>query len=349
MKEAKNKTESKAKVKTETKQKAISKNKSKKLLIIGAVIGAVVLIGGVATAVVLIRDNNGQEQVKETVALNDNLEFEINSEVKISALVSEENTVNVLDEDELIDTSSLGEQEVTIRYEVDGSEESTIVTIMIVDTKPPVIDYQKELSTTVGTEIDLLKDVKVSDNSKEEIKATVEGDYDFNTEGTYNLKYVATDKSGNKTEEAFTLTVNKKSTTTSSSSSSISSTATKPSASSNSTSGNATSTNTGNTMSEKCQKSQEEFQKLVGKVYTSIPSSNSDINWSSAKIYVTKEATESGGTRYTMHNERISGKSIGQSHLDDIKQLLGPLSEMRYTEAKPLIIYVPNSWFCNNL
>ena len=160
MKEAKNKTKPKAKVKTETKQKAIAKNKSKKLLIIGAVIGAVVLIGGITTAVVLIC-NNQQEQVKETVTLKDNLEFEVNSEVKISALVSEENTVNVLDEDELVDTSSLGEHEVTIRYEVDGSEESTTATITVVDTKPPVIEYQKELSTTVGTEIDLLKDVKI--------------------------------------------------------------------------------------------------------------------------------------------------------------------------------------------
>lgn len=77
------------------------------------------------------------------------------------------------------------------------------------DTIPPTIEYKKELTTTEGTEIDLLKDVKVNDNTGGYIKATVEGKYDFSKEGTYKLKYVAIDSSGNKTEEEFTLHVKK--------------------------------------------------------------------------------------------------------------------------------------------
>lgn len=180
---------------------------SKKMLI--GIIGTIVVVGGVTTAGVLLNDNNKVEQ-KIEVILNDNLNFEINSEVKLLSLISEDNKVKILNEDETIDTSTLGEKEITIKYEAEQKEETKKIKIKIIDTQAPVIEYQKELSTTEGTSIDLLKDVKVSDNSKEEIQASVEGEYNFDNEGTYNLKYVAIDSSNNKKEEEFTLKVNKK-------------------------------------------------------------------------------------------------------------------------------------------
>ena len=150
-----------------------------------------------------------EEIKKDTILLKEDLKFEVNSEVNLLSLVSEDNKVKILSEDETIDTSTLGEKEITIKYEVEEKEEEKTFKITIVDTQAPTIEYTKELSTNVGTKIDLLKNVKVSDNSKEEIKATIEGDYNFDNEGTYNLKYVAVDSSNNKTEEEFTLKVNK--------------------------------------------------------------------------------------------------------------------------------------------
>ena len=195
-----------------------------KKVIIGIVVG-VVAVGGVTTGAILLNNNNDsktkqEEKQKETIILNDNLEFEINSEVNLLSLVSEDNKVKIVSEDETIDTSTLGNKEITIKYLVDDKEEEKTFTIKIVDTQAPTIEYKKELSTNVGTKIDLLKDVKVSDNSKEEIKATIEGEYDFNKERTYTLKYIAIDSSNNKTEEEFTLKVNKKTTTSSSNNSS---------------------------------------------------------------------------------------------------------------------------------
>ncbi len=150
-----------------------------------------------------------EEKQKDTILLKDDLKFEINSEVNLLSLVNEDNKVKVLSEDETIDTSTLGEKEITIKYEVEEKEETKTFKITIEDTQAPTIEYQKELSTNVGSKIDLLKGVKVSDNSKEEIKATIEGDYNFDNEGTYTLKYVAVDSSNNKKEEEFTLKVNK--------------------------------------------------------------------------------------------------------------------------------------------
>ena len=75
------------------------------------------------------------------------------------------------------------------------------------DTEKPVINFKKKIYSTVGNKINLLKKVTVTDNSGEEIKATVEGEYDINTVGTYKLKYVAIDSSNNKAEEEFKLIV----------------------------------------------------------------------------------------------------------------------------------------------
>ncbi len=76
------------------------------------------------------------------------------------------------------------------------------------DTEKPVITLTTKLfRTKVGNEVDLLKDVTVTDNSNENLTVNIEGDYDFGSSGTYNLKYTATDSSGNKASEDFTLKV----------------------------------------------------------------------------------------------------------------------------------------------
>ncbi len=212
--------------------------RKKKIIIIVSIILTILI--GISLSYFFLKKDNAKEEVKEetqkeTILLKENLNYEINSEVKLLSLVSEDNKVKILSEDELIDTSTLGEKEVTIKYEVEEQEETEAFKITIVDTEAPIIECKKELTTIVGTEIDLLKDVKVIDNSKEEIQATIEGEYSFEKEGTYNLKYVATDSSNNKTEEEFVLKVNKKQTTT---------TNTKPSNNNSSNKNNNSTTNT---------------------------------------------------------------------------------------------------------
>lgn len=186
-----------------------------------SIIISIVVVGGGITGVVVLTGNKEELPPKveenknnDTVVLKDNLKFEINSEVTLLSLISDDNKVKILSTDEKIDTSMLGEKEVTIKYQVEEKEQEEKVKINIVDTTPPIIEFKKELSTTTGTKIDLLKDVKVTDNSKEDIKATIEGNYDINKVDTYKLKYVAVDSSNNRKEEEFVLKVNKKETST---------------------------------------------------------------------------------------------------------------------------------------
>lgn len=185
-------------------KKLFSRLKNKKYLMI--LIFSIILIIGIVLTMLLINKTTP----KVEVVLNDNLNFEINSDVKLLSLISKNNKAEIISKDEKIDTSKLGEKELIIKYKDRHKENEYKFKINIIDTQAPVIEYQKELSTTEGTGIDLLKDVKVSDNSKEEIQASVEGEYNFDNIGTYNLKYVAIDSSNNKKEEEFTLKVNKK-------------------------------------------------------------------------------------------------------------------------------------------
>ncbi len=137
----------------------------------------------------------------------DSYEFEINSKVKFYDLMQDTDKITVLDGSELIDTSTLGERKVVIKYLVNDEPKYKTVKVNIVDTISPVISYTKKLTTTKGKKVNLLKDVKVTDNSKEKIKASIIGDYNFNKVGTYKLKYYAVDSSGNSTTKSFTLVV----------------------------------------------------------------------------------------------------------------------------------------------
>lgn len=143
------------------------------------------------------------------IIFQEKLDFEVNSEVTISSLIKDSLSLEILEKDQKIDTSKLGSQEITIRYKEKETEKSQICTVHIIDETSPVITYKKELSTKVGSNIDLLEGVVVTDNSNEEIQVKVLGDYDINKEGNYSLTYFAVDKSGNETKEDFTLIVSK--------------------------------------------------------------------------------------------------------------------------------------------
>ena len=154
-------------------------------------------------------DNKEENQIK----LKDDLNVGVYSEATLYSLIENTNGAELLTDDYILDTSTLGEKEIIIKYKVNDVEYEGTFKINVVDTEKPTIVFKEEISTTVGKSIDLLKNVSVVDNSKEEIKANVEGEYDFNKEGTYNLKYVAVDSSNNKAEENFILNVNTKSST----------------------------------------------------------------------------------------------------------------------------------------
>ena len=156
------------------------------------VISALVIIGLIVGLIIYFN--------KDQLVFNytDNNEVNIFDEVYNTDFITKIENGKLLTEKERIDTSLLGTIEVKIKVEDNHKKEHEYkITIIVVDKEDPVITYEKEISTEVGTKIDLLKGVSATDNSKEDIEVTVEGEYDLNKEGDYKLFYVAKDSSGN--------------------------------------------------------------------------------------------------------------------------------------------------------
>ena len=137
---------------------------------------------------------------------------------EILALYEEKETKDIISiqngkllKSEKIATEKLGKTKIEILVQNRWKRKQRYVfTITVVDTEKPTITYTKELTTEVGTKIDLLKDVEVRDNSKEDIAITIEGEYNFNKVGEYTIYYVAKDTSGNETKEEAKLFVTEK-------------------------------------------------------------------------------------------------------------------------------------------
>ena len=94
-------------------------------------------------------------------------------------------------EDVELDTSKIGKQEVTFQVEDEfGNRKEYKREIIIVDTESPKIEFKEKREVSYCAEVDLLKDVKATDNSNEEIKVEVEGDYDTCKTGEQELYYI---------------------------------------------------------------------------------------------------------------------------------------------------------------
>lgn len=87
-------------------------------------------------------------------------------------------------------------------------EEDKEVTLIVKDTTPPSIEGVKDIEVLAFSDKpNLLDGIVVGDNSKEEITATIKGEYNIEEEGEYFLSYSAKDSSGNETEKEFKITV----------------------------------------------------------------------------------------------------------------------------------------------
>lgn len=81
------------------------------------------------------------------------------------------------------------------------------IKLKVDDRKSPKLSNIKDIETTINQEVDLKKDIKVEDNSHDDIKINIVGDYNYKKAGTYNLKVEAIDKANNKSTEDFKLIV----------------------------------------------------------------------------------------------------------------------------------------------
>lgn len=188
------------------------KLRKKRFLILGTLV--IIVIVGIFLVIKMVSTTNLK------LILKDKLRVEVYEKANVSDFVQKVEGGSLESKEQKIDTSKLGKQTIKVTLvDKHGQKIKKSFEITVVDTTKPMIEGVKDLETYAGEEINLLEGITGSDNSKESVEVKVEGDYNFEKEGTYELFYVVTDSSKNTTKVPFTLTVQRKETKTNFSSS----------------------------------------------------------------------------------------------------------------------------------
>ena len=149
------------------------------------------------------------------VELNDNLEIDVFSDVKLSSLIKSIN--GELIKDFSINTKKVGKQAVKFQYiNDDDIKINYTFEIDVVDRIAPLIFSSKSFSVTKGYSGNLAEELFCGDNYDNNPKCELVGYYDYNTVGSYPIAFLGTDSSGNVSRTDFTLNVKAPSTGSSS-------------------------------------------------------------------------------------------------------------------------------------
>ena len=261
--------------------------------IISLIVFFLLIIVVIAIMIVNLKKDNKSSETPELILKYQNAQVELNNEIYNLDCITKIENGNIITNKELVDTTTIGQKEVEIEVE-DLKKQIKKITLYIdvIDTEKPTITFSKEVNTLVGKEINLLNNIVVTDNSNETIIPTIEGDYDINVTGTYNLFYVATDSSNNTSKEGFILNVieDKKSTNGNNSSKVNTSTQTKTN--------NASNTTKPNTSTQpSTQSSSTTTQNNSTTSSPSRPSDNKNQDNSNTEIYFTTSKGFKGVTK----------------------------------------------------
>ena len=104
-----------------------------------------------------------------------------------------------------LDTSSLGEKSAEIKFMVDKNTYIYHINYQVKDISKPRILSSGDRYITVNSDVWLCDYIMYGDEYTKEPVCRVEGDYDLNTIGDYDIKYIVSDDAGN--EEYFETTL----------------------------------------------------------------------------------------------------------------------------------------------
>ena len=140
------------------------------------------------------------------VTLDETLETEFLSDVKVSDFISDINGTIV--DDYVIDTTDIGKKKIEFEYiNDDNIKVKYNYEINVVDNVAPLIWLNNSYTVNVGSDISLTDKILCGDDTDPNPTCEVIGEYNMNEAGTYPLVFKATDDSGNVTEKEFNLIV----------------------------------------------------------------------------------------------------------------------------------------------
>lgn len=163
----------------------------------------IVIIIIIISAIIITKYSYEKNKIKITLTKE---EINVYEDIELKDIIKE--NINITNNNK-IDTEHIGKQEIEITYKNKHFKYKDKITINIIDTIAPVILIKNKV-VEQNTNLDLVNSYLCGDNYDATPNCYIEGTYNFDELGTYNLKYVAIDSSNNKTEESFTLTVKPK-------------------------------------------------------------------------------------------------------------------------------------------
>ena len=141
----------------------------------------------------------------EVILETKEVKIEVYNDLKINDLIDKKN-VKIVNKNETLDTNSLGVKNTTIEYSYKDKSYLMDVSYTVIDSTSPIIldienYYYAYEGDTTSSNIDFCSSAIYIDNYDRNIKCKIEGTYNINKIGTYNLKYIISDKSKNIKEE----------------------------------------------------------------------------------------------------------------------------------------------------
>ena len=124
---------------------------------------------------------------------------DIYSDTSLSSLVKKTNIE--YDKNIKLDTSELGEKTTSIEFSANNNKYIYHINYNVEDLSKPRILSSGDRYVTVGSDVWLCDYIMYGDLYDNEPVCRVEGEYDLNTIGDYNIKYIVSDDAGN--EEYF--------------------------------------------------------------------------------------------------------------------------------------------------
>ncbi len=143
------------------------------------------------------------------VDLIDNLELDVYSNVKLNDLIK--NINGKIEKNFKINTKKLGKKKISFNYiNEDNIKVGYSFYVQIIDKTAPIISRFDTYTIPIGYLNNLEEELFCGDNYDDKPLCKIEGYYNKNQVGNYNVTFKAVDSSGNKSENNFTIKVEEK-------------------------------------------------------------------------------------------------------------------------------------------
>ena len=150
------------------------------------------------------------KNAKIEVTLKDNLDLVFMEDKKVSDYIESINGKIV--NDYVIDSTKIGKKKVSFSFINDDKiKVSYSYNVNVIDNMSPLVWLGESYTINKGDDTLLADKIICVDNYDKNPNCVIEGEYDYNVPGSYNLVFKATDSSLNETKKDFTLNVIEKS------------------------------------------------------------------------------------------------------------------------------------------